>query len=73
MSWGLKKQWYIKKRSLLWFGHVEPMPSVGWREEDYQSQLYKFTCTRGWKEKQRETEEDLDGQCQGRPEEKTLT
>ena len=27
-----------------------------------------FTWTRGGKEKQREAKEDLDGQCQGRPE-----
>ena len=38
----------------------------GWREKDYQSQT--FTWKRGGKEKQREAEEDLDGQCQGRPE-----
>ena len=29
---------------------------------------YSFTWTCRGKEKQRETEEDLDGQCQGRPE-----
>jgi len=27
-----------------------------------------FTRTCQWKEKQREADEDLDGQCQGRPE-----
>ena len=26
-----------------------------------------FTCTIGWKEKQREAKEDLNGQCQARP------
>jgi len=51
----------IKKRRLLWFGHVEP-------NEERKTTNRSFTWTRGGKEKQRERKENLDGQCPGRPE-----
>ena len=48
----------IKKRRLLLFGHVE-------RKGEKNRGI---TWTRGEKEKQRESEKDLYGQCVGRPE-----
>src|SRR6218665_4054836 len=43
----------------MWFGHVE------WMEGERQP----IAALHGGKEKQRKAMEDLDGQCQGRPEE----
>ena len=45
------------------FGQVEPMEG----KRLPNAALHEHVNCRG-KEKQRETEEDMDGQCQGRPE-----
>ena len=62
-SLGLKKQWYKRSRK----GDYTVVWTRG-KDGGEKITKYSFTWTCRGKEKQRETEEDLDGQCQGRPE-----